>query len=305
MIDCKNILETTYERVRSLENEGEVASYIPELAKVSGEHFGICLKTLTGDSYSVGDASTKFSIQSVAKVLSLSLVFSKLGEELWSRVDFEPSGFSFNSLIQLETEEGYPRNPLINAGAIVICDLICDLFENPKEALLAYIRKLSGVKDLEYNATIAQSERLTGYRNYSILNLIKSFGNIKNDCDKVIDLYFHLCSIEMTCEELAYTFGYLANDGKQLDTGIEIVTPSQSKRINAIMQTCGFYDEAGEFAFRVGLPGKSGVGGGMVAILPGSYAVTVWSPKLNKHGNSFRGMKFLEYFTDETQDTVF
>lgn len=305
MKDCKNILETTYERVCSLENKGNVASYIPELAKVSGEHFGICLKTLTGESHSVGDASTKFSIQSVAKVLSLSLVFSRLGEDLWSRVDFEPSGFSFNSLIQLETEEGYPRNPLINAGAIVICDLICDLFENPKEALLDYIRKLSGVKELEYNATIAQSERLTGYRNYSILNLIKSFGNIRNDCDQVIDLYFHLCSIEMTCEELAYTFGYLANNGKQLDTGIEIVKPSQSKRINAIMQTCGFYDEAGEFAFRVGLPGKSGVGGGLVAVLPGAYAVAVWSPKLNKHGNSYRGMKFLEYFTDETQDTVF
>lgn len=305
MINCQNILETSYKRVLSLKNEGEVASYIPELAKVNGEQFGICLKTLTGQSYTLGDARTKFSIQSVAKVLSLSLVFSKLGEELWSRVDFEPSGFSFNSLIQLETEEGHPRNPLINAGAIVICDIICDLFKDPKEALLEYVRKLSGVKDLEYSKAIAHSEKLTGYRNYSILNLIKSFGNIKNDCDQVIDLYFHLCSIEMTCEELAYTFGYLANDGKQLGTNIEIVTPSQSKRINAIMQTCGFYNEAGEFAFRVGLPGKSGVGGGLVAILPNTYAVAVWSPKLNNHGNSFRGMKFLEYFTDLTEDTVF
>ena len=305
MIDCQNILDKTYKRVLALNNKGDVASYIPELAKVDGKHFGISLTTTSGKNYHCGDADIKFSIQSVAKVLSLSLVLSKLGEDLWKRTDFEPSGFSFNSMIQLETEEGIPRNPLINPGAIVICDILCDLFPDPKKSLLEYIRKLSGIENLEYSEDIALSERLTGYRNYSIINLIKSFGNIKNDCDKVIDLYFHLCSIEMTCKELAYTFGFLANDGKQLGTQDEIVTSSQSKRINAIMQTCGFYDEAGEFAFRVGLPGKSGVGGGMVAILPNTYAVAVWSPKLNKHGNSYRGKMFLEYFTDETQDTVF
>ncbi|TVZ53017.1 glutaminase [Dokdonia sp. Hel_I_53] len=305
MSSCQSILNNTFSRIATLPDSGAVASYIPELAKVSPDYFGVCITTIDGHVHTAGDAKTKFSIQSIAKVLSLSLVLSKLGDELWKRMDFEPSGTAFNSLVQLETENGIPRNPLINAGAIVICDILCDLFKDPKRELLDYLRMVSGIKNLEYSEAIATSERLTGYRNYALVNFIKSFGNIKNDCDQVIDLYFHLCSIEMTCEEIAYTFGFLANDGKQLNTDYIIVTPSQSKRINAIMQTCGFYDEAGEFAFKVGLPGKSGVGGGMIALLPHQYTIATWSPKLNAHGNSYRGMKFMELFTDETQDTVF
>ena len=305
MVDCQNIINQTYKHVQALENTGKVASYIPELAKVPADQFGVCLSTKNDEKYSAGDAQIKFSIQSIAKVLSLSLALSKMGDKLWKRMDFEPSGSAFNSLVQLESENGIPRNPLINAGALVICDIICDLFDDPKQALLDYIRDVSGIKNLEYSENIAHSERHTGYRNYVLANFIKSFENINNTCDQVTDLYFHLCSIEMTCEELSHTFGFLANRGKQFNTQKKIVSPAQAKRINAIMQTCGFYDEAGEFAYRVGLPGKSGVGGGMVAILPNSYAIAVWSPKLNKHGNSHRGMKFLEYFTDVTQDTVF
>lgn len=305
MIDCQPIVDKTYKKVLAMENSGNVASYIPELAKVDDTKFGICLTTQTGEVFTAGDATVKFSIQSIAKVLSLSLVLSKIGDDLWKRMDFEPSGTAFNSLVQLESENGIPRNPLINAGAIVVCDIICELFDNPKKALLDYVREVSGIEDLQYSENIAHSEQQTGYRNFALANFIKSFNNIKNTCDQVTDLYFYLCSIEMTCEQLSYTFGFLANRGKQFNTGKTIVTPNQAKRINAIMQTCGFYDEAGEFAYKVGLPGKSGVGGGMVAILPGSYAIAVWSPKLNKQGNSYRGMKFLQYFTDETQDTVF
>jgi len=305
MIDCQPIVDKTYKKVLAMENSGNVASYIPELAKVDDTKFGVCLTTQTGEVFTAGDATVKFSIQSIAKVLSLSLVLSKIGDDLWKRMDFEPSGTAFNSLVQLESENGIPRNPLINAGAIVVCDIICELFDNPKEALLDYVREVSGIEDLQYSENIAHSEQQTGYRNFALANFIKSFNNIKNTCDQVTDLYFHLCSIEMTCEQLSYTFGFLANRGKQFKTGKTIVTPNQAKRINAIMQTCGFYDEAGEFAYKVGLPGKSGVGGGMVAILPGSYAIAVWSPKLNKQGNSYRGMKFLQHFTDETQDTVF
>jgi len=305
MIDCQDILTRTYNRVLSMENKGAVASYIPELAKVDPANFGVCLTTKTGEQFHCGNAHTPYSIQSIAKVLSLSLALSHLGEKMWQRMDFEPSGSSFNSLVQLETENGIPRNPLINAGAIVVCDILCDLFENPKEELLHYIRKISSIDSVQYNLEVARSERLTGYRNYALVNFIKSFGNIKNDCDTVIDLYFHLCSLEMNSIELSQTFGFLANRGKQFHTNMPVMKPSQAKRINAIMQTCGFYDEAGEFAFRVGLPGKSGVGGGMVAVLPDAYTIATWSPRLNKHGNSYRGMKFLEYFTDETQDTVF
>lgn len=305
MIDCQPIVDKTYKKVLAMENSGNVASYIPELAKVDDTKFGVCLTTQNGEVFTAGDATVKFSIQSIAKVLSLSLVLSKIGDDLWKRMDFEPSGTAFNSLVQLESENGIPRNPLINAGAIVVCDIICELFDNPKKALLDYVREVSGIEDLQYSENIAHSEQQTGYRNFALANFIKSFNNIKNTCDQVTDLYFYLCSIEMTCEQLSYTFGFLANRGKQFNTGKTIVTPNQAKRINAIMQTCGFYDEAGEFAYKVGLPGKSGVGGGMVAILPGSYAIAVWSPKLNKKGNSYRGMKFLQYFTDETQDTVF
>jgi len=304
-MDCKNVLEATFAQIKALDNKGKVATYIPELAKVNPDQLGISLITKDGTTYSCGDAQTAFSIQSVAKVLSLSLVLSHIGDDLWKRMDFEPSGNAFNSLVQLESESGIPRNPLINAGAIVICDIICDLFEDPKKELLDYIRKLSNKPDLDYSPNIAQSEKATGYRNYALVHFIKSFGNIKNNCEQAIDLYFHLCSIEMTCEELAFTFGYLANQGRQLQTQKEIVTPAQAKRINAIMQTCGFYDEAGEFAFKVGLPGKSGVGGGIVAVLPNSYVIATWSPALNKHGNSYRGMKFLEAFTTATQDTLF
>lgn len=305
MFDCQDVLNRTYQRVLAMENKGAVASYIPELAKVDPSNFGVCITTKTGEQFHCGNSTTPFSIQSIAKVLSLSLAISHQGEKMWQRMDFEPSGSSFNSLVQLETENGIPRNPLINAGAIVVCDILCDLFENPKQELLNYVRKISGIESVDYNLDVANSERLTGYRNYALLNFIKSFGNIKNDCDTVIDVYFHLCSLEMNCVELSKTFGFLANRGKQIITNTQVVKPSQAKRINAIMQTCGFYDEAGEFAFRVGLPGKSGVGGGMVAVLPDAYTIATWSPKLNKHGNSYRGMKFLEYFTDETQDTVF
>jgi len=304
-MNCQSILEATYAQVLNLENKGAVASYIPELAKVDPDHFGICITTRSGTRHTCGDAHIPFSIQSIAKVLSLSFALSLGDTSIWERIDVEPSGSVFNSLVQLETENGIPRNPLINAGAIVVCDILCSHLQDPKAALLNYVRKVANNTTITFSKTIAQSEKDTGYRNYALINFLKSFGNIKNNIDQVIDLYFHLCSIRMNCCELSQTFGYLANEGKQYGTGLQILTTSQAKRVNAIMQTCGFYDEAGEFAYKVGLPGKSGVGGGIVAVLPEFYTISVWSPKLNAKGNSYRGMKFLELFTDATQDTVF
>lgn len=304
-MNCQKIIETAYQQVKGMPNEGAIATYIPELATVDSDHFGVCLTTNKGAQYTYGDATIPFSIQSIAKVLSLSFAVSLVGESIWKRIDVEPSGSAFNSLVQLESENGIPRNPLINAGAIVICDILTSHLENPKTALLEYIQKVANQPDITYCPSIAQSEKDTGYRNYALINFLKSFGNIKNDVNQVIDLYFHLCSVKMDCCQLAQTFGYLANNGKQPQTGQQIVSSSQSKRINAIMQTCGFYDEAGEFAYKVGLPGKSGVGGGIVSVLPNQYTISVWSPRLNARGNSYRGMKFLELFTDATQDTVF
>lgn len=304
-IDCQKIIDSVYTAVKHEENLGEVASYIPELGKVDPEKFGVCLTTIDGPQFTAGDCSEPFSIQSVAKVLSLSLAYACIGKTIWERVDVEPSGSPFNSLLQLEAEAGIPRNPLINAGAIVVCDILCGFFSDPKKELLDFIRKAANNPSVAYSPAIASSEKSTGYRNFALINYLKSFGNIKNDIEQVIDLYFNLCSIEMSCIELAHTFLFLANNGVRPQGEEKMLSARRTKRINAIMQTCGFYDEAGEFAYRVGLPGKSGVGGGIVAILPNEYAIAVWSPRLNKKGNSYRGMKFLEQFTTATQASIF
>ena len=288
-----------------MEDEGRVATYIPELANIPAEKFGIHLSTLGGESIGIGDFQEKFSIQSIAKVLALTMAYRIKGGDLWERVGVEPSGASFNSLVQLEYEMGKPRNPLINAGAIVICDVLMSELKKPWEELLEFIRFVSHNPDINYNRQVFNSEKESGYRNRATINLMKSFGNIVNPVDDVLDFYFSLCSIEMTCEELSRTFMFLANDGIDPISEQQIITLSRSKRINAIMMTCGFYDEAGEFTFKVGLPGKSGVGGGIVAVHPEHFSIAVWSPKLNLKGNSFKGMKFLENFTTETGQSVF
>ena len=276
---------------------GRQASYIEALKNVDADKFGIYLTTISNQHFSFGDYPERFSIQSIAKVISLVMAYDMKNELLWERVGVEPSGTRFNSLVQLEVEQGVPRNPLINAGAIVVCDVLISELDNPKEALLSLLRKLSKIEDLTFSEKIASSEWETGYRNMAVINLMKDLGNIKNDVNEVLDLYFNLCSIEMSCQELSQTFLFLANAGVDPITNERIISVSRSKRINAIMQLCGFYDEAGEFAFRVGLPGKSGVGGGIIAVHPGNYSLAVWSPKLNPKGNSHMGMRFLEEFT--------
>lgn len=233
------------------------------------------------------------------------MAYEHLGEKLWERVDVEPSGNAFNSLLQLEADNGIPRNPFINAGAIVICDILLEISTDPKDEMLEFIRNLSGEKNIYFIEKVAASEMKNGFRNAAMCNYMKSFGNIKNKPEDVLDLYFHFCSIEMTCKELSRSLLYLANSGRNPINKTEILSASKAKRINAILLTCGFYDESGEFSFLVGLPGKSGVGGGIVAILPNHYCITVWSPKLNPKGNSYRGMKFLEEFTTQTGESIF
>lgn len=304
-INYQYIISSIFEHIKSEENKGELPTYIPELANINPEKFGIAFFGMNGQSIGVGDFQERFSIQSIVKVLSMALAYKHLGHTLWERVDVEPSGTSFNSLVQLEADNGIPRNPLINAGAIVVCDILLSILENPHQDFLDFIRDVANNPKINYSEKIAQSEKSVGYRNFALCYYIKSLGNIENDPIEVLDFYFKLCSIEMTCEELAYAFSFLANDGIKPHDGQEILTKSRTKRANAIMQTCGFYDESGEFAFRVGLPGKSGVGGGIVAVMPNHYSIVVWSPRLNEKGNSYRGMKFLEEFTTQTSISVF
>ena len=304
-MNYKLILDEIGFEISSLNDEGVVASYIPELAKISPNKFGIHFYKLGGNNFGIGNNQEKFSIQSISKVLSLCLAFTIEGDNLWKRVGVEPSGNSFNSLFQLEYEKGIPRNPFINAGAIVICDILVSRLENPKNEFLKFIRKIAENDQINSNSQVVKSEKRTGFRNAALINLMKSFGNIENDSDEVLDLYYFICSIEMTCQELAKTFLLFANNGIIPSTKEKIISKSYSKRINAIMQTCGFYDEAGEFSFKVGLPGKSGVGGGIVAIHPKNFSVAVWSPKLNKKGNSVKGIKALELLTTKSELSIF
>lgn len=299
------IFTEIFDEVTAIEDPGQVAAYIPELKGVDPNKLGIHLATVDGLHFGLGDSEERFSIQSVSKVLSLVLAIKFEGGNLWQRVGVEPSGTPFNSLVQLELEKGIPRNPFINAGAIVVCDVLCDHLSSPKTELLEHIRRISGNQSIQYNEKVAESERNTSFTNAAHINLMKSYGNIKHDIDKVLDLYFHLCSIEMSCKELAEAFLFLACKGVNPITGEQVLTVSKSKRVNAIMQTCGFYDEAGEFSFKVGLPGKSGVGGGIVAVCPGKYSIAVWSPRLNAKGNSFKGLKALELFTTKTESSIF
>ena len=303
--DYNEIFAQIYNQINDLPETGNVANYIPELKNVDPNKFGVHLITLGNEQYSFGDSNEKFSIQSIAKVLALSLAYKMECEKLWDRVGVEPSGTPFNSLVQLEYDLGIPRNPLINAGALVVSDILISHLNNPKEDFLEFVREVSGIPDLNYSPRIADSEKSVGYKNAALINLMKSFGNIKNEIEDVLDFYFNLCSIEMTCKELAQTFLFLADYGVSPFSSKRILSASKSKRINAIMQLCGFYDEAGEFSFKVGLPGKSGVGGGIIAILPDKYSIAVWSPPLNKKGNSVKGIKFLELFTTETCASIF
>ncbi len=299
------ILNEIFKEIKSGDNLGHVASYIPELAKINPEKFGIFLTTIDKREFRAGQWESKFSIQSIAKVFSLSLAYQLVGDKIWERVDVEPSGTSFNSLVQLESNKGIPRNPFMNAGAMVVCDILISYLENPEEAFLSFLRELTPIGEVSYSETIAKSEKAVGYRNVALCNFLKSFGNLENSPDRVLDFYFSICSVEMSCQELSHAFLYLANDDFRTSRNRQVLSMSQAKRVNALMQTCGFYDESGEFAFRVGLPGKSGVGGGIVAIHPDKYCIAVWSPRLNEKGNSYRGMRFLEFFTTRTESSIF
>ena len=304
MVDFQHVIEAIHTDLKSEVNKGLVASYIPELTNVNPDNFGIFVKHVDGNSYATGEWNVPFSIQSISKVFSLALALPIYRDSIWERVDVEPSGNPFNHLSLLELENGIPRNPFINAGAIVIADMLVTHFENPKHVFLEYVRELSNDQTINFNYEVANSERLSGFGNYAAANLLKAFNNLENDVDVVLDLYFHQCSIAMTCQQISNAFFMFANHGKCLQHK-DRLTASQAKRINAIMLTCGFYDEAGEFAFEVGLPGKSGVGGGIIALLPNHFTITTWSPGLNEKGNSLLGMKALEQFTTKTKLSIF
>ena len=304
-MNYSGILDQIHRALKPWLGKGRAASYIPELANISAERFGMAIVRTTGEVFRTGEAGTRFSIQSISKQFACTLAFQLLGDDLWQRVGREPSGTAFNSLVQLEAEQGKPRNPFINAGALVVTDVLCRRFVKAETALVEFIRRLSGEQGIGYDAAVAQSELQHAHRNRAMAHFMASFGNLKMPPDLVVDAYTRQCAISMSCVELARAALFLANRGAVPSTGEHIVDASSAKRLSALMLTCGAYDAAGDFVYRVGLPAKSGVGGGIVAVMPGEMAVCVWSPGLDANGNSLAGVLALEWLTTFTGQSIF
>jgi glutaminase len=295
------------DEMRKRTDRGQVASYIPELARADPNAFGLAVIDAEGKVALGGDAETPFSIQSISKVFTLTLALGKAGDRLWKRVGREPSGTAFNSIVQLEHEKGIPRNPFINAGAIAVTDLILSGHQ-PREALGEILRFMQFVADdhsIAIDEAVAASEERTGYRNIALANYMKAFGVLDNPVNFTLGVYYHHCAISMSCHQLAKAGRFLARNGRNPTTGHVVIPAERARRINAVMLTCGHYDGSGEFAYRVGLPGKSGVGGGILAIAPGKASIAVWSPGLDPAGNSRLGQLALEMLTKRLGWSIF
>lgn len=308
-MDLQAILDDIDATLRpQLGQGGTVASYIPALARVSPKQFGIAVRTCDGREFAAGDATTPFSIQSVSKVFTLTLAMRHYGEVLWERIGREPSGNPFNSLVQLEYEQGKPRNPFINPGAIAVADRLVSRNPVPggaKADIQAFLSDLVGEPVL-FDEEVARSEAQTGFRNFAMANFMKSFGKLDNDVATVLDVYFHQCALSLDCRQLARAAAFLAKDGAHPLPGRPAVcSERQTRRINALMLTCGTYDAAGDVAFLIGLPCKSGVGGAIVAVVPDTLTLCVWSPALDSTGNSLLGLQALERFVAHTGLSVF
>ncbi|GJM40501.1 MAG: glutaminase [Ardenticatenaceae bacterium] len=299
------ILDDIFEHVQPLLGQGKVADYIPELAHISPYKFGMAVQMVDGRSFQIGDADEPFSIQSMSKLFALTLAMQLAGDGIWQRIGREPSGTPFNSLVQLEYENGIPRNPFINAGALVVTDIILTHLNDARQTVLDFVQKLAGNTAVHFDNAVALSEAETGFRNRALANFIKSYGNMHNEPEIVLDAYFHHCSLAMSCVDAAKAGLFLANEGRLLKSNEQIITHRQAKYIKSLMLTCGLYDAVGDFAYRVGLPGKSGVGGGILAVMPGHFSVCVWSPGLSESGNSLAGTAALELFTTLTGISVF
>ena len=306
MVLSSELLAGILEEVRPLLGQGKVADYIPALAQVPADRLGIAVCTVEGELFTAGDAFEPFSIQSISKALSLTRALTLYQEEeIWARVGKEPSGQPFNSLVQLEFEHGIPRNPFINAGALVVSDLLETRLTAPRQRTLELVRRLCGNPAIMADQVVARSEYQHSARNAAIAYLMKAYGNFENEVDKVLQSYFNACAIRMSCVDLARAFVYLANRGVPLGESTPLLPARTTKQVNALLATCGLYDEAGDFAYRVGMPGKSGVGGGIMALIPGELSICVWSPELNKAGNSLAGTAALELLAERLGRSIF
>lgn len=301
--DLAQVLRDIAEEMSGRLERGKVADYIPELAGADPGAFGLSVVLADGTAHSVGDVATPFSIQSISKVFALAIALGRLGDKLWDRVGREPSGLAFNSILQLEHEAGIPRNPFVNAGAIVVTDAALS-GHAPRDflaELLAFIRAAAGDDAIHINKSVALSENRTGHRNFALAHFLRAQGNLINPPDLTLGAYFHQCAVEMTVSQLARAGRFLTGA-----PGLpQLIAAERVRRINALMLTCGHYDGSGDFAYRVGLPGKSGVGGGILVIAPRRASIAVWSPGLNAQGNSKLGTEAVEMLARRLGWSVF
>ncbi|WP_030423002.1 glutaminase [Streptomyces sp. SCSIO 75703] len=302
--DYQEVLERVAEEIERTPGRGRPADYIPALAALDPRRFGMAVAEPDGTVYGVGDWRQPFSAQSVTKVFTLALDLAREGDTLWEHVGREPSGNPFNSLVQLEYEHGIPRNPFVNAGALVVTDRLHTRTGDAAGELLDFLRAESGNPELTFDEEVAASEAAHGDRNAALAHFMASYGNIDNPVPDLLEQYFRQCSVIASCADLALAAGFLARHGVRAD-GSRLLSSRQAKQVNAVMLTCGTYDAAGDFAYRVGLPGKSGVGGGIIAVVPGRCTLCVWSPGLDERGNSVAGVAALDRFTTLTGLSVF
>ena len=302
-VSIQNHLNDIATDMQSRTDRGDVAGYIPELARVDPAQFAISVVTADGQTFNAGDVQTGFSAQSITKVFTLAIALGRSGDQLWHRVGREPSGNAFNSIVQLEKENGRPRNPFVNAGAIVTTDEVL-AGRAPKQALaeiVGFVRAAAADDDIRINEAVARSEQDHGDRNFALAHFLAAHDNLRNAPELTLGTYFHQCAMELTTQQLARAGRFLMNAPK----GARLVSRARVRRMNALMLTCGHYDGSGDFAYRVGLPAKSGVGGGILAIVPGIASIAVWSPGLDRNGNSKLGTEALERLAQQMDWSIF
>jgi glutaminase len=302
--DLPAVLAGIADEVRPLARQGDVADYIPSLAEQDPDRFALAVSELDGTEHATGDADVGFPIQSVGKTFALVLALQRVGEDLFERVGKEPSGDPFNSLVQLEHEKGIPRNPHINAGALVVCDVLLDTCDDPRESTVELLSDLCG-EQVTHDEEVLQAEGTTGHRNTAMAYLMSSFGNLRTSVEEVMAVYLHQCAVRMTSRQLARSIRFLANEGVDPASGRRVVSEPLARRVNALMLTTGTYDSAGQFAYEVGFPCKSGVAGAIVGDVPGRLGVCAWSPPLDASGNSRAGRQALHLLAERMGLSVF
>lgn len=303
-----DILQRLVDKNKVYGKEGKLASYIPALLKADVNDLGIAIVNLDGDEYFAGNCDEKFTIQSISKIVSLMLALKDNGKEnVFKKVNVEPTGEGFNSIVKLETTEtGRPYNPMINAGAIVTTSLIKGRTEEEKlKKLIDFMKKATNNPNITINEEVYISEKLTGNRNRALAYFMKSSGILDGNVEEVLDLYFRQCSIEANAKDLARLGAVLANDGIIPWNGEKLIDKEICKIVKSIMVTCGMYDASGEFAVRIGIPAKSGVGGGIIASVPKTMGIGVYGPALDKKGNSIAGLKVLQDLSRELDLSIF